>query len=153
MAADLQEQYDKIYKYCCFRVKSRETAEDLTQETFLHYYRQDGCASQGKPLAYLYTIARNLCVDHYRRRQTQPLAEETPAPDDTPAVLTRLAVAQAVQDLPPALRELVALRYGAGLSVGETAAALGLSRFAVYRQMNQALGQLKQTLREEDFDE
>ncbi len=35
---DLEEQYDKIYRYCYFKVRRRETAEDITQETFLRFF-------------------------------------------------------------------------------------------------------------------
>lgn len=37
MSMDLEEQYDKIYRYCYFKVHQRETAEDITQETFLRF--------------------------------------------------------------------------------------------------------------------
>ncbi len=37
MSVDIEEQYDKIYRYCYFRLRSRQTAEDITQETFLRY--------------------------------------------------------------------------------------------------------------------
>ena len=37
MSADLQDKYKKIYRYCYLRVKNRETAEDITQETFLRF--------------------------------------------------------------------------------------------------------------------
>ena len=60
---DLSAQYDKIYRYCCFHLRDPQLAEDLTQETFLRFYRQASYQEQGKALAYLYTIARNLCLD------------------------------------------------------------------------------------------
>lgn len=63
MSIDINEQYDKIYRYCYFKVKSRCLAEDLTQETFLRYFAQTSYVHRGKRLAYLYTIARNLCID------------------------------------------------------------------------------------------
>ncbi|MCM1362233.1 MAG: RNA polymerase subunit sigma-24, partial [Clostridiales bacterium] len=37
MSFDISDQYDKIYRYCYLRVKKREIAEDITQETFLRY--------------------------------------------------------------------------------------------------------------------
>ena len=78
MKADVTEQYNKIYQYCYLRVHNRTLAEDLTQETFLRYFGQisDKKIQSLKPaaeipvekqLAYLYTIARNLCIDHFRR--------------------------------------------------------------------------------------
>ncbi|MDE6219965.1 MAG: RNA polymerase subunit sigma-24, partial [Lachnospiraceae bacterium] len=64
---DIEEQYDKIYQYCYFRLRSRQAAEDITQETFLRYLEKYQCTAAKKALNCLYTIARNLCVDEYRR--------------------------------------------------------------------------------------
>ncbi len=40
MTVDVETQYDKIYRYCYFRLHNRETAEDLTQEAFLRYFEK-----------------------------------------------------------------------------------------------------------------
>ncbi|MEG2087518.1 MAG: RNA polymerase sigma factor [Angelakisella sp.] len=76
MTTELEDQYDKIYRYCCLRVNNPQLAEDLTQETFLKYFSQNTYLSRGKPLAYLYTIAKNLCIDHYRKAQPQISQQE-----------------------------------------------------------------------------
>ena len=77
MSADIGEQYDKVYRYCYFKVHDKRLAEDLTQETFLRYFMQHSYIHRGKQLAYLYTIARNLCIDYYRRHQEEGLKEES----------------------------------------------------------------------------
>ena len=41
MAEDIEKQYDKIYRYCYFKVKNASVAEDLTQETFLKFLQQN----------------------------------------------------------------------------------------------------------------
>ena len=92
MSVNLQDQYDKIYKYCYFKVNNRTIAEDLTQETFLKYFAQNCYISYGKPLAYLYTIAKNQCIDYFRQKQTAQLDENVMSKDDVNAVLTNLAV-------------------------------------------------------------
>ena len=74
--ADIQEHYDKIYRYCYFKVGNSTLAEDLTQETFLKYFAQDSYIERGKQLAYLYTIARNLCMDAFRKKQPEKLTDE-----------------------------------------------------------------------------
>ena len=66
---DLKEQYDNIYRYCHMKTGHPETAEDLTQETFLRFLEDTGYQEQGRQLAYLYTIARNLCMDYFRRNK------------------------------------------------------------------------------------
>lgn len=74
--ADIEEQYDKIYRYCYFRLRSRERAEDITQETFLRFWERKEYQDTGKALRYLYTIARNLCIDDCRRRQRELVSQE-----------------------------------------------------------------------------
>ena len=64
---DLEEQYDKIYRYCYFKVRHCQTAEDITQETFLRFFNKQLSLNSDKELPYLYTIARNLCIEEYRK--------------------------------------------------------------------------------------
>ena len=78
MSFDIEEQYDKIYRYCYFKLHNRELAEDVTQETFLRYLEHYNCITTVSALKYLYTIARNLCVDEYRKPRTEPVDESRP---------------------------------------------------------------------------
>ncbi len=73
---DYSKQYDKIYRYCYFRLKNKETAEDITQETFLRFLKHGEYQGKGNELHYLYVIARNLCIDEYRRRAVAGAQEE-----------------------------------------------------------------------------
>ena len=75
MAIDIEAQYDRIYRYCYFRLRDRHWAEDVTQETFLRWLSSDTYRDTGQTLQYLYTIARNLCTDEGRRPSTEPLSE------------------------------------------------------------------------------
>ena len=151
MSADIREQYDKIYRYCYFKVKNATLAEDLTQESFLRYFSQNSYVDCGRQLAYLYTIARNLCIDTFRQRQLIPLEEETPGENPFIQVELTLAIRQVLTALPVDEQELLLLRYANELSVGEIADFTGISRFAVYRKTNNALAKLKKLLRKEDF--
>ncbi len=65
---DIEEQYDRIYRYCYFRLYDRQLAQDITQETFLRFYRQGLNLDKSRELPYLYTIARHLCIDEFRRK-------------------------------------------------------------------------------------
>ncbi len=73
MPVGLEDQYDKIYRYCYTRVHNRELAEDLTQETFLRFLENPQYNGSGKELQYLYTIAKNLCIDEYRKKKFEPI--------------------------------------------------------------------------------
>lgn len=154
MSLELKDQYDKIYKYCYFKVKNTQLAEDLTQETFLKFFSQNSYISRGKPLAYLYTIAKNLCVDAYRKAEILSLdesSEDIPAKNDFDSIEPNIAVKQAVRTLPQDLQEIILLRFTNDLSVLEISKITELSRFAVHRKINNALSRLKLILREEDF--
>jgi RNA polymerase sigma-70 factor (ECF subfamily) len=148
---DLEEQYDKIYRYCYFKTHSQYIAEDVTQETFLRYFRQTTYINRGKPLAYLYTIAKNICNDYFTKRVTEPLEEDTLMEDKEDDLITSIVLKQSLKALPEDMQELILLRYVNELSVGEICNIVGLSRFAVYRKINSGLKELKTLLREEDF--
>lgn len=66
---ELEELYDRIYRYCYFHIGRKELAEDLTQETFLRFFHRNPSLHPEKQLAYLYTIAKNLCTDAYRKKE------------------------------------------------------------------------------------
>lgn len=152
MSVSLQDQYDKIYRYCYFKVNNKEIAEDLTQETFLKYFTQTSYINRGKSLSYLYTIAKNLCVDYYRKNNKEKkLYTEILENDAISKVETNLTVRQAVSTLPIDLQELLLLRYANELKVNEIANIMGISRFSVSRKLNKAYGELKTILKEEDF--
>ena len=72
---DLEELYDKLYRYCYMKTRHPQTAEDLTQEVFLRFLRTRDVSEIKKQTAYLYTIARNLCIDFYRTKQALPLEQ------------------------------------------------------------------------------
>lgn len=70
---DLEEQYDKIYRFCYFKLHDEDLAEDITQETFLRFFESKNYRDVGKEIRYLYTIAGNLCIDHYRRNAAKKI--------------------------------------------------------------------------------
>lgn len=128
-----------------------QVAEDLTQETFLRYFKQTSYLNRGKLMAYLYTIARNLCNDYYSRHMTEPLSETAIADEQVDDLVTSVALKQSIEKLPKDIQELILLRYVNDLSIGEICNTVGLSRFTVYRKITSGLKQLKTLLREEDF--
>ena len=76
MHTDLDEQYDKIYRYCYMKLRHQQTAEDITQETFLRFLENKTYKDMGKEISYLYRIARNLCIDQIRKQKNEALSEE-----------------------------------------------------------------------------
>lgn len=153
MSLELKEQYEKIYAFCYFKVHNVQVAEDITQETFLKYFETTQYLEKGKKLAFLYTIARNCCIDYFRKtKYTENLDNFSWLPDKkSEDNLTVIAVRAAVSKLSNEEQEIVLLRYTNELSISEIAEYLGISRFSLYRKLTAIERALKQDLKKEDF--
>lgn len=153
LSIDLEQQYDKIYRYCYFKLHSRTLAEDVTQETFLRFLESKTYQNKGQALRYLYVIARNLCIQHHRTRPLESLPQTLADYDAPQRMMTSLTLQSALQALSEQERELVLLRYVNDVPVSVLCKLFGLSRFAVYRKTKGAIRILQDQLKEEDFDE
>lgn len=152
---DIEEQYDKIFRYCCFKLYDKQLAQDMTQETFLRFYRQELRLDSSKELAYLYTIARNLCADVFRKKTVFSLdaMEEKAVCDTSEELIDSLTLRGAIAKLPQKEQELLFLRYVNEISVTSICKMTGLSRFAVYRRLSKTVKRLKEELKKEGFFE
>lgn len=148
---NLDEQYDKIYRYCYFKLNRREAAEDITQETFLRYLKHYGDKMPEWDLRYLYRIAHNLCVDEFRRRVLEPLSEDLSEEDYAEKSITALWLRNAVGKLSEEEREILLLRYANEVPGSVICQMLGISRFALYRKMKNTLQKLRKELGEEEI--
>lgn len=150
---DYKEQYTKIYRYCYYRLRQKETAEDITQETFLQYLKYPEYGAEKYPLKILYTIARNLCVDEARRgKRISFVPQETAeinrdsALTDEEQIIGRLRLREAMDTLEETEREIVFLKIVNGVPAAIIGKMIGLSRFAVYRRCEKALRHLKKEM-------
>lgn len=150
MSIDLQEQYDKIYRYCYFRLHDEWKAEDITQETFLRYLECDSYQDVGRPLAFLYTVARNLCIDEMRKKTEQPLPEGLVCETFENRLVELVAVREAVNGLEQQERELLLLRYANEVPVHDLAQIYGRSRYAVYRELKKITRKLERRIADEE---
>ena len=145
------EQLPRIYNYFRYRVGA-DDAEDLTSETFekawraRHTYRRD----LGAFTTWLYAIARNVATDHFRRRVVhEPLdaASHVAAPGspehDAIKESERRRIAQLLAALDERSREIIALRYGGGLTNRAIARLLGLSESNVGTILHRAIAELR----------
>ena len=153
MVFDLEEQYDKLYRYCYFKLRHGETAEDITQEAFLRYWERYHPRPTNEAVKLLYTIARNLCMDELRKQAALPLDEKLPAEPQEDTLLCRLSVQKALQKLSGEERELLLLRYVNQVPIRTIAALLGISRFTVYRKTISTANRFRKELRKEDLYE
>ncbi len=153
MALDINDQYDKIYRFCYLKLKNRDLAEDVTQETFLRYLEHPQYNSIDKTLQILYTIAGNLCIDEFRRRPTDELPEDASSGTDMEDdVLSSLALRQALDKVPNVYKEMLLLRYINDVPVGVLSKMYGMSRFSVNRRLKSVLASLRSELGKEELE-
>ncbi len=151
LSLEIKELYDKIYRYCYFKTNDSYVAEDLTQEAFLKYFSQNTYIDRGKTLAYLYSIAKHLCIDYYKKDKPQPFDEGIQGNDMFENIHIKITIKNAVKTLSEDMQELLLLRYVNELTMNEISKITNLSRFAIYRKINAALQCLKRMFNEEDF--
>jgi RNA polymerase sigma-70 factor (ECF subfamily) len=132
-----------VYRFVFYRTRSQPLAEDLTSETFLRALRNmSGFRWQGRDFgAWLMTIARNLCTDHFKagRTRLELTTEDMGAHDDATegpenavlASLTNEVLLDGLRRLSDEQRDCLIMRFLQGLSIAETAAVLGRSEGAV----------------------
>ena len=154
---NLEDQYDRIFKYLYFHLHDRDTAEDLTQETFLRFLGSRTYREEGRQLQYLYTIARNLCSQYYRDRvftcSLDDSADITAGEGFEQILLQRISLADALRELSPEEREMLFLRYVNDVPVSVISGLYHISRFAVYRKLNSILKKIGNEMEKENKDE
>jgi RNA polymerase sigma-70 factor (ECF subfamily) len=141
---------DDVYAYVATLLRDPAAAEDVTALAFERAYRKRRTFDRrrGEERAWLFGIARNAALDELRRRRristlaAEPVDE--PEPDDLVDVaLRRTAVRDALATLAGRERELVALKFHAGLSNREIARVLGSSESAVGTRLHRVMGKLR----------
>jgi RNA polymerase sigma factor (sigma-70 family) len=144
---------DDVYAYVASLLRDRAAAEEVTATAFERAYRKRSRFDRrrGEPRAWLFGIARNAALDELRRRGRQ--AELAVEPIDDTGVAAeesaeqterRLAVAAALATLAPRERELVALKFFAGLSNSEVAAVVGISESNAGTKLHRAVTKLRE---------
>ncbi len=147
MSLDIDEQYDKIYRFCFLRIKQRETAEDLTQETFLRYLEHPQYHSVDKTLQLLYTIAGNLCTDEFRKHKYSEISESQASDENIEEdVLSSFTLKNALDTLSDTEREIILLRYINDVPINIIGKLFNMSRFAVNRKIKSILGKLQNNM-------
>lgn len=149
-----EHYFPRVFRYVVSRLRSNEDAEDVTEEIFLRIIDNIGSFEwRGLPFgAWVFRIARNEVVSHVRRQKTRgqntQLTESIPdeSRDHAEQVeidLTFRVVQQAIEKLPEAQRQVVTLRFVAGLSVAETAQALKKTENNVKVLQHKAIAKLQ----------
>jgi RNA polymerase sigma-70 factor (ECF subfamily) len=139
---DLEEVFaryaDSVYRFLYSRLGNRQDAEDLTSDVFLKASRQlDTERAQASVAAWLFTVARTVLADHWRRyyRAVPSVsmgdADSTEVPDTVTSSerSEQLArrVAELLERLPERYRRVLELRFLYGYSIRETAQQMGIT--------------------------
>jgi RNA polymerase sigma factor (sigma-70 family) len=144
---------DDVYAYVAGLLRNATAAEEVTAAAFERAYRKRNRFDprRGEPRAWLFGIARNAALDELRRRGRQ--AELTAEPADLTSFETeegaehserRLVVSAALERLQPGERELIALKFFAGLANAEIAQVLGLSESNTGTKLHRAMTKLRE---------
>ena len=149
---------DAIFRFCLLRTADRECALDLTQETFLRLWNT---LLQEKEIqnhrAFLFTVARNLVIDFYRKKKTlsiEALSEESPN-EEFVVLQDGSEIAQELEtearfllgklkELDPLYQQVVYLRFVEGILPKDIAEILGISPNAVSVRISRGIEQLRE---------
>lgn len=152
----VREHYEAVYRYCYRRCNDQSNAQDMTQETFLKYFKAaDRYENREKPLAYLFTIARNISIDRSRKKREHLVDDIVSVADarshyhdsvDTDSSDQEIKVLIAM--LPADQQEIIELKFDQGFGINEIADTMGISRFSVNRKLTSAYTSLRTLLDE-----
>jgi RNA polymerase sigma-70 factor (ECF subfamily) len=156
----LYEAYlDRIYRYIYFRVTDEQTAEDLISQVFTKAWENlDRYQPNGRPfIAWLYTIAHNTVIDHYRtRRDTVPIENTISLASDAPSPHEQVELhfdadnlRAALQTLTPEQQQVVVLKFIAGMTTDEIAGQLHKSAGAIRALQMRALQALARLMQDD----
>ena len=154
VALDFEALYratrDDVFGYVATLVHDRSAAEDVTALAFERAFRKRKSfkPERGSERAWLFGIARNAALDELRRlRRSAPLISEPAAPDEElERTLRRAAVRTALAAMPARDRELIALKFHAGLDNAELAEVLGVTVTNAGTRLHRALTKLREIL-------
>jgi RNA polymerase sigma-70 factor, ECF subfamily len=152
--------FDRIYSYLHVTVGNRHDAEDLTTQTFLKMLESIGKFRWGSApfSAWLFRIAHNLAMDHFRvARRWQP-EEEVPEPEPDESTSAEAGALDAIgqksmlaliDDLSSEQQQVLTLKFVFGFSNGEAATILGKTEGAVKSLQHRALATLHKKLEQQ----
>jgi RNA polymerase sigma-70 factor (ECF subfamily) len=149
--------FDRIYSYLQMSVGNRHDAEDLTNQTFVKMLESiDRFQWRKVPVsAWLFRIAHNLAMDHFRSRRRWQPEEEPPEPPDSEErsaeeealhSIGRQSMLEMIEGLSQDQQQVLTLKFVFNFSNGEVATILGKTEGAIKSLQHRALGSLQRQL-------
>lgn len=149
-----EEYADALFRHCLIRIRDREIAKDIVQETFSRAWLY---LSEGKKIeytrAFLYRVANNLIVDHVRKKKSssldammdddgyEPVDEAATNPADVPAAREALKLLASLDEI---YQTVISMRYLEEMSPKEIALELGVSENVVSVRIHRGMERLRQ---------
>ncbi len=161
MTAQITELYSScqndLLKFLYYRLRCRETAEDLAQEAFLILARVSETACIESPRSFLYRTAANLAIDYIRHQkvisrhleEALPQTEEVEADNPERQILLaqqQLLFTEALGKLPPRTRDIIILNRLHDMSYKQIAQSLRISESAVEKHISRGLQHCRREL-------
>lgn len=146
---------DDVFAYVATLLRDAGAAEDVTAAAFERAFRRRRSFDprRGSPRAWLFGVARNAALDELRRRKRsatlvgEPVDTGASTPEDeADLAIRRTAVREGLVRLEPRDRELIALKFHAGLTNAELATVLGLSESNVGTRLHRVLQKLRKVM-------
>jgi len=150
------ELSDSLFSHCFYRVSDREVALDLTQETFVKTWEYMANGKEiGNLRPFLFKVAGNLIIDHYRKKKSDSLDTLQEAGFDVASEDAQRIVSssegkhalEALGALDEKYRQVVLMRYVDELSPREIGEIIGESENAVSVRINRSINKLKELLK------
>jgi RNA polymerase sigma-70 factor (ECF subfamily) len=150
-----RESRDDVYAYVAGLLRDRSAAEEVTAQVFERAWRKQRQLDRGRgtPRAWVFGIARNAALDELRRRSRVAPASESEvgtASDPADFAVDRALLQGALDSLTGRERELVALKFFAGLSNAEIAAVIGTSESNAGTRLHRVIEKLRRSIDEAD---
>jgi RNA polymerase sigma-70 factor (ECF subfamily) len=153
--------FDRIYSYLHVSVGNRHDAEDLTTQTFLKMLESIGKFRwQSAPFsAWLFRIAHNLAMDHFRANKRWQPEEEVPEPEPDEATsaeagalqsIGRKSMLELIEELSPEQQQVLTLKFLFNFANAEAATILGKSEGAIKSLQHRALASLQKQIKKRE---
>lgn len=160
----IEELYPRLHRsMTAYLAGSEIEAEDILQETFLKAYRNlNHFEGKSNLYTWLYSIARNLCIDQFRKRKYEsnrssiPVEEFELESDDLKSEEKKeevLLLREAIAKLPEILRSIVVMKSIDGLSYPEISGITGINEQTLKNRMFRARKQLAVSLKQMGVDQ
>ena len=151
-----RSSHQDVFAYVSSLLRDRSLAEDVTATAFERAYRRSNSfdPKRGSQRAWLFGIARNAALDELRRGkrvralESEPVAGDAPVVESAEASIRRAAIGEAMKKLTARERELVGLKFFAGLKTTEIATVISASESATAMRVHRTIEKLRRACNE-----